>query len=1029
MPESTATSAVDPQGAPGEDLVNQQVGSAQLSSLAASDSGPENANADAREGQDEVVQDKVVQDETNDNDNDNNDDNDDDDDDDDDEPKLKYQRLIGTVSDMLKKDAVSCMGVSHRFLAVGTHWGVVHIMDLFGTQVKRFQSHTATVNQVSIDDNGEFVASASDDGNIVVNSLYTTDSQTYNFRRPVKAVSLEPDYSRKQTRQFVSGGMAGNLVLTGKGWFGNTNVAIHSGDGPIFHVTWRGTLIFWSSEEGVNVYDTVSSQRFGKIERPSDSPRADLFRCSICWKSDTIVLIGWADSVKVVEVKERSKHDIASGLSPKYVEVVHQFRTDFIVSGIGPLGDSLVLLGYITDLSPLRNVDVLDSDVIRQKASPPEMHIVDLEGEAVANDVLSLIGYEHFQANDYRLVYLPSDREADISFYVVSPKDIVLSRPRDVDDHIQWLVERQRYAEALHAAEEAGSEYAGQSRIGTILDIGQKYMATLMADGKYQEAAESCQKLLRTDKTLWEHWIHVFAAARQLPVITPYIPLESPLLSPSVYDLILLHYLGNDIDSMLQIIQAWPTGIYRIPAIVNAVHSLHTQDPDNIVLINIMLELYERNRQWDMALHYGLCIYKPGILDLVQSHNLFQTLESNALLVLKYDKHFIEAAGSNIPAPLENMHIPESPASPSSSLQRIRAAVGAAGAQLLASNTDRVLPFQVVQQLQGNNRFLHVYLDALFVNDLQESHAFHPLQIELYAEYDYPRLMMFLRNSKFYSVPKAFEVCEARDLVPEMVLLLGKMGDSRRALMLIIGRLGDVERAIEFAKDQNDEDLWEEFLKYSMDKPAFIVGLLENLSAHIDPLRVIRLIPKGLHIPGLKDALIKIMTDCSIQKSLREGCERVLMGDTWESIQSLHRQQRRGIKILEDERCAMCGHSGTGSGGTSSITTDTSPDWIVFFCHHQFHDSCLNAVEDDATPTQRDKLNTALDAASVAARMRSSMSNTDRILQSIYARSHGQRVPAPLIPQERAVTPYRPGLICPICRSRKSGRLDINRGK
>ena len=41
---------------------------------------------------------------------------------------------------------------------------MVHILDLIGTDVKRFQSHSATVNDISIDTNGEFIASAADDG-------------------------------------------------------------------------------------------------------------------------------------------------------------------------------------------------------------------------------------------------------------------------------------------------------------------------------------------------------------------------------------------------------------------------------------------------------------------------------------------------------------------------------------------------------------------------------------------------------------------------------------------------------------------------------------------------------------------------------------------------------------------------------------------------------------------------------------------------------------------------------------------------
>lgn len=39
-------------------------------------------------------------------------------------------------------------------------------------------------------------------------------------------------------------------------------------------------------------------------------------------------------------------------------------------------------------------------------------------------------------------------------------------------------------------------------------------------------------------------------------------------------------------------------------------------------------------------------------------------------------------------------------------------------------------------------------------------------------------------------------MCEERDLVPEMMYLLGKMGDNRKALYLIIERVGDVDMVL-----------------------------------------------------------------------------------------------------------------------------------------------------------------------------------------------------------------------------------------
>lgn len=45
------------------------------------------------------------------------------------------------------------------------------------------------------------------------------------------------------------------------------------------------------------------------------------------------------------------------------------------------------------------------------------------------------------------------------------------------------------------------------------------------------------------------------------------------------------------------------------------------------------------------------------------------------------------------------------------------------------------------------------------------------------------------------------------------------MGNSRSALKMIMEELNDVDKAIEFAKEQDDGELWEDLILYSIDKP------------------------------------------------------------------------------------------------------------------------------------------------------------------------------------------------------------------
>lgn len=110
--------------------------------------------------------------------------------------------------------------------------------------------------------------------------------------------------------------------------------------------------------------------------------------------------------------------------------------------------------------------------------------------------------------------------------------------------------------------------------------------------------------------------------------------------------------------------------------------------------------------------------------------------------------------------------------------------------------------------MNRHRQFLHIYLDALFDRDHHLGFEFHDVQVELYAEFDYAKLLGFLRASHYISLEKAFRVCEKKDLVPEMVFILGRMGDNKKALMLIIERLGDVQRVSFFMLDPSFYDLF-----------------------------------------------------------------------------------------------------------------------------------------------------------------------------------------------------------------------------
>lgn len=119
----------------------------------------------------------------------------------------------------------------------------------------------------------------------------------------------------------------------------------------------------------------------------------------------------------------------------------------------------------------------------------------------------------------------------------------------------------------------------------------------------------------------------------------------------------------------------------------------------------------------------------------------------------------------------------------------------------------------------------------------------------------------------------------------------------KRALYLIIDRLKNVHKAIEFAKEQDDADLWDDLLNYSMDKPSFIRGLLEQAGTAIDPIRLVRRIPEGLKIPGLREGLTHLMKEHEIQYSISSGVARVLRSEVAGAQTDLRTRQRKAVKF------------------------------------------------------------------------------------------------------------------------------------
>lgn len=281
--------------------------------------------------------------------------------------------------------------------------------------------------------------------------------------------------------------------------------------------------------QGVKIYDTSTQQRIGYIDRGANAPRAELFKCTLRWKDDSTLIIAWADYIKIVRIRNRSR---PIGSAPSlFVEMTAIYQVDCMISGLVPFGSAYLILAYITPDTYDNEATENREEQRRKAANRPELRIID-KGEETSADALGISQFHLYGCNDYLLA--PSKRPGE-EFFVVSPKDVVVVRPRDEADHVDWLVERERFEEALTAAEEMSKRHGAAVDVGA---IGRKYMDHLVSQGESQlgrvsesspnksshcpgefdRAAALAPKVLGTNVSEWEKWINLFKEQERLPV-------------------------------------------------------------------------------------------------------------------------------------------------------------------------------------------------------------------------------------------------------------------------------------------------------------------------------------------------------------------------------------------------------------------------------------------------------------------------------------------------------------------------------
>ena len=523
--------------------------------------------------------------------------------------------------------------------------------------------------------------------------------------------------------------------------------------------------------------------------------------------------------------------------------------------------------------------------------------------------------------------------------------------------------------------------------------IGDKWIQQLVNAKKWASAAQVCGKVVGTSHS-WEHWVSIFADANQHAEIAPYIPTE-PLRPPIpswVYEVMLGNFISRDRPKLVGMLDRWPTNLYDVGSIISAIQSKIRSGE----VSKDTVEDGVRGRDWRILTDSLATLYRANgrKRDALKCYILLQNADV-ALSLIRTD-HLVDAVADDIPS-LLLLRISVEQLNESSLHDLEEASIESIRLLVSEAHHGVVKPEDVVKQLQKRKDmqpFLFLYFRALWngdtvddpnikkrtVRDATTHHLategkalvndFADTALPLFAEYDRDLLFEFLKTSQSYTLSLASSICESKDYTDEYVYVLSKEGNTKKALFIIIEKLSDVSRAIGFAKEQGDPDLWDDLLTYSMNKPTFIRALLEEAGTVIDPITLVRKIPTGLEIEGLRHSIARMLREYELQFSISEGVARVFRGEVAAGMSTLRAGQKKGVRFdvvsehqsrpgtsrsqrktrrrispehIKAGHCAGCGQILVDEDPLFSLE-DGGPEpepVLSFSCAHVFHLGCF----------------------------------------------------------------------------------------
>ncbi|EMG49636.1 VPS41 Vacuolar protein sorting-associated protein 41 [Candida maltosa Xu316] len=826
-------------------------------------------------------------------------------------PKLKYTRMNKLPANFFTKDPISTCTFHESIFIFATHSGIVHLCKPNFETIRTFKAHRASILSVYTD--GVFFATASMDGTVVIGSISDEkDILAFDFGRPVHAVILDRNYSK--TRSFISGGMAGQVIYSSKGWLGKrSDVILDQDNGPIVGIELIDDLVIWMNDKGISIFHLAARQVISVLEKPEDSPRSDLYWPRVAFPDTDRVIIAWSNYIWSLRVSIKTAEDAkdttptSSGMSrilpstasisfravqEKKVEVEHTFKLDSLVSGIASFKDDLwMVLTY--------NAPEIDEETGKKTFFNPDLKLINsTTGEVELEEELGLKDINNLGLNDF---VLGTHIETIPKYFIVSARDGVVAEEFQLDDCLSWYLEKENYLQAWEISQHLVTPIKR-------LSYGIEYVDSLIKDDEWNKAADFLKNLLPVSTTdhsdikslalssvgsnqedmekeilnYWETWSNIFIHSNHIPELTEIIPTKLGALPVSIYTKILKYWIIEDQRKLHDLIEVWDTGLYDLNEIELELESRATETE---TIERSLVTLYDKSLNPAKAVPHLIHLEDPEIIQYLAENHILVNFVSQlpTMISLMFKSGDLEKSLiSELEPKLDNV------------------------VSILVDHRLEISPQEIVNFLnEASLSFVSFfYLEKLSQIDDFLMTGFGDERVKLYAEYKREKLLPYLTKNDDYDIDRAITICENNEYTKELVYLLGKIGKNKEALALVVNKLEDPKMAIEFAKHQNDKETWAILLDQSMSKPAFIKALIENSdessNAFYDPITILQRMPSNFKIEGLNESIVEFSKHNDLNILLNEIILKIIYKQSEESSQDNKRQKLRGFEVNVD---------------------------------------------------------------------------------------------------------------------------------